>query len=65
LLDRLTSILVDLFDIKVLGFHPGRLIPGLNDRPAKSSGVERARNVHRDAARTCDTASGKIGHPKQ
>jgi hypothetical protein len=66
LLDRLASILVDLFDIKVLGFHPGRLIPGLNDRPAKSSGaVKRARNVHRDAARTCDTASGKIAHPKQ
>jgi hypothetical protein len=42
------------------------LIPGLNDRPAKSSGaVKRARNVHRDAARTCDTASGKIAHPKQ
>jgi hypothetical protein len=37
LLDRLASILVDLLDIKVLGFHAGRLLPGLSDRPAKSA----------------------------
>ncbi len=29
LLDRFASILVDLFNIKILGFHAGRLIPRL------------------------------------
>jgi len=37
LLDRFASILVDLFNSKILGFHAGRLIPRLSNRPAKSS----------------------------
>jgi hypothetical protein len=51
LLDRLASILVDLLDIKVLGFHAGRLLPGLSDRPAKSAcALKRSRRkTHLDA----------------
>ena len=66
--DRLASILVDLFNIQVLGFYAGRLIPGCNHRPAKSScrlqAVVHLRQTYPDAARSCDSASGEIAYLK-
>jgi hypothetical protein len=63
LLNRFASILVDLFNIKVLGFHAGRLIPRPSDRPAKSSchlEAEVLRNAYLEAARPCNTTTGEI-----
>ena len=58
--DRLAPILVDLFNIQVLGFHVGRLIPHFKQRPAKSPcRFKYGRRPGVNAAHSCDRAGGE------